>query len=155
MERIFPVERKVAKVVRPVLGRITTMPLPEDSLLGSVESVYARLDGVRDLLSDGEVTSVRLVVNPEKMVVAEARRTYTYLSLFGYHVDAVVVNRLLPDEVTDPWFDRWKRLQAAHLADIRSGFGNAPILLVPLFDVEVMGDTALDRLGEAVYGPGV
>src|SRR2546430_291159 len=68
----------------------------------------ARLDGVRALLTDGRSASVRLVVNPERMVIAEARRTYTYLSLFGYRVDAVIANRLLPDEVTDPWFDAWK-----------------------------------------------
>ena len=83
---------------------------------------YDRLDGVRELLTDGRRASVRLVVNPERMVIAEARRTYTYLSLFGYHVDAVVANRLLPDEVSDPWFARWKAAHAEHLATIEEGF---------------------------------
>ncbi|WP_108668150.1 ArsA family ATPase [Euzebya rosea] len=152
MERIFPIERKVARVVRPVLGQMTSMPLPEDHLHGSIETLYRNLEDVRDLLADTERTSVRLVTNPEKMVVAEARRTYTYLSLFGYHVDAVVVNKMIPDEVTDPWFDQWKQRQAEHLASIEEGFGEVPILTAPLFDDEMVGIDALGRFARAVYG---
>ena len=152
LERIFPVERKVARVVRPMLGRLTTMPLPQDQLFGAVDSLYRNLEGVRDILRDAQRSSVRLVVNAEKMVIAEARRTYTYLNLFGYHVDAVVVNRLIPDEVTDPWFERWKALQAEHLATVAQGFAGVPLLRAPLFDEEVVGLDALGRLGDAVYG---
>jgi arsenite-transporting ATPase len=152
LERVFPVERKVARVVRPVLGRMTTMPLPADRILGAVELLYRNLAHVRTILGDPATTSVRLVVNAEKMVVAEAQRTHTYLCLFGYAVDAVVVNRLLPDAVTDPWFDRWKALQAAHLATIRDGFAGVPVLTAPLFDTELVGVTELARLGDAVYG---
>ena len=151
LERIFPVERKVAKVVRPVLGRLTTMPLPQDKLFGAVDELYRNLEDVRDILRDVSRTSVRLVVNAEKMVIAEARRTYTYLNLFGYHVDAVVVNRLLPDEVTDPWFERWKALQAEHVATVEEGFAGVPMLRAPLFDEEVVGLDALERLAAAVY----
>ena len=152
LERIFPVERKVAKVVRPVLGRLTSMPMPQDQLFGAIDSLYRNLEGVRDILRDVSQSSVRLVVNAEKMVIAEARRTYTYLNLFGYHVDAVVVNRLLPDAVTDPWFDRWKALQAEHMATVEEGFADLPILRAPLFDEEVVGLDALDRLAGAIYG---
>ena len=151
LERIFPVERKVAKVVRPMLGRITSMPLPQDQLFGAVDTLYRNLEGVRDILRDRERTSVRLVVNAEKMVIEEARRTYTYLNLFGYSVDAVVVNRLLPDAVTDPWFDRWKALQAEHLATVEQGFAGVPMLTAPLFDEEVVGQSALEALAEAIY----
>ena len=151
LERIFPVERKVAKVVRPVLGRVTSMPLPQDRLFGSIDTLYRNLEGVRDILRDVSRTSVRLVVNAEKMVIAEARRTYTYLNLFGYTVDAVVVNRLLPDAVTDPWFARWKSVQAEHLATVEQGFAGLPLLRAPLFDDEVVGLAALERLGTAVY----
>lgn len=152
IERIFPVERKVARMVRPVLGRMTTMPLPDDGMFASVDRLYRNLEAVRDILHDPAVTTVRLVVNPEKMVVAEARRTYTYLSLFGYAVDAVILNRLIPDEVTDPWFDRWKVIQAEHLRTVHEGFGGVPVLTAPLFDEELVGEVALKRLGEAVYG---
>ncbi|HVM21448.1 MAG TPA: ArsA family ATPase [Egibacteraceae bacterium] len=152
LERIFPVERKVARVVRPVLGRMTTMPLPQDRLFGAVDALYRNLEAVREILRDQTRTSVRLVVNAEKMVIAEARRTYTYLNLFGYHVDAVVINRLLPDAVTDPWFERWKALQSEHVATVEAGFAGVPVLRAPLFDEELVGTDALERLGAAVYG---
>ena len=97
MDRVLPAQRNVTRAIRPLLARVVNMPLAGDEVFDAVRDFYARLDGVRELLTDGAVTSARLVVNPERMVVAEARRTYTYLSLFGYHVDAVVANRLLPD----------------------------------------------------------
>src|SRR5256885_325460 len=80
------------------------------------------LDGVRDLLTDGDVTSARLVVNPERLVIAEARRTYTYLSMFGYHVDAVIANRVLPADVDHPWFAQWRATQASYLDVIAEAF---------------------------------
>ena len=152
IERVFPVERKVARMVRPVLGRVTTMPLPADDVLGAVERLYESLEGVRGALTDAGRASVRLVTMPERMVIAESRRSYTALNLFGYHVDAVVVNRLLPDAVTDPWFGRWKELQAEHLATIEAAFTGVPILRAPLFDEEVTGREALERLAASVYG---
>src|SRR5690606_27929506 len=112
MERVFPMGRRVNRVVSPLVARVTTLPVAGDEVFGATERFYQRLAGVRDLLTDGRRTSVRLVVNPERVVVAEARRTHTYLSLFGYHVDAVVANRMLPDDVADPWFARWKAAQA-------------------------------------------
>ena len=151
LERAFGVERAFARVVRPVLGRATTMPLPDDALIGSVERLYRTLAGVRDVLLDGHTTSVRLVCNAERVVVAETRRTHTALALFGYHVDAVVVNRLLPEEVTDPWFARWRALQAAQLDEVRRGFAGTPVLTAPLLDEELVGLPALARLGAAVY----
>ncbi len=105
MDRVFPVGRRLNRLVGPVLSRVSDLPVADDAVFGAGQRFYARLDGVREVLSDPATTSIRLVVNPEKMVIAEARRTYTYLSLFGYRVDAVVANRLIPDAVTDPWFD--------------------------------------------------
>ncbi|CAN5726184.1 ArsA family ATPase [soil metagenome] len=151
MERIFPVERKIARVVRPMLGQMTSMPLPDDGLHGSVERLYRNLEQVRDLLGDGQTTSVRLVTNPERMVMAEARRTYTYLSLFGYHVDAVVVNRMIPDEVRDPWFDQWKARQAEHMDHLAESFGDLPVLTAPLLDDEVVGVDRLATLAAQLY----
>jgi anion-transporting ArsA/GET3 family ATPase len=90
MERVFPVERTLTRVVRPVLRRVTSLPVAGEEVFEAVRRFYDRLEGVRSLLTDADMTSVRLVVNPERMVIAEARRTATYLSLFGYHVDAVL-----------------------------------------------------------------
>ncbi len=150
-ERVFPIGRKVNKVVGPILSRVSNLPIADDAVFGSGQRFFEQLDGVREILSDPDTTSIRLVVNPEKMVVAEARRTYTYLSLFGYRIDAVVVNRVLPDTVQDPWFDRWKELQAEHLSSIRVDFDPLPILEVPLSDQEIVGIERLRTMGDVLY----
>lgn len=152
MERVFPLGRRVNRLVGPVLSKVSSLPVADDAVFGAGRRFYERLDGVQEILGDPEVTSIRLVVNPEKMVIAEARRTYTYLSLFGYRVDAVVVNRLLPDVVADPWFARWKELQAEHLGEIEAGFAPVPILRAALSDHEMVGIDRLRALGDEIYG---
>ena len=152
MERVFPVGRTLNRVVSPLMSRVTTLPVAGDDVWAATERFHQRLAGVRELLTDGRRASVRLVVNPERMVIAEARRTHTYLSLFGYHVDAVVANRLLPDEVSDPWFDRWKAAHAEHLAEIEEGFAPVPVLRVPLQPCEQVGFDALRAFGVQLYG---
>ncbi len=151
MDRVFPTSRKLNKVVSPLLGRVAGLPVPGDEVFGSASRFYDRLDGVRELLTDTSRTSVRLVVNPERLVVAEARRTYTYLSLFGYRVDAVVANRLLPDAITDPWFQEWKARHAEHLTAIEDGFAPLPILRAELASDELIGVDALRAFGALLY----
>jgi arsenite-transporting ATPase len=152
IERIFPVERRVVRAVRPLVTKITSLPIADDRFFASVERLHRNLDSVRRILTDDEVSSVRLVVNPEKMVIAEARRTYTYLSLFGYRVDAVIVNRIIPDTVTDPYFGKWKEIQAEHLASVSDSFEPVPILTARLFDREMVGIELLEAMGDEVYG---
>ncbi len=152
IERIFPVERRVVRAVRPLVTRMTSLPIMGDQFFGAVERLHGNLDAVRQILNDERMSSVRLVVNPEKMVIAEARRTYTYLGLFGYRVDAVIVNRILPEDVTDPYFGKWKDIQAEHLQTVRDSFSPVPILTARLFDREMVGLDLLDAMGEEVYG---
>jgi arsenite-transporting ATPase len=152
IERIWPVERKVVKAVRPIVSRMTTLPIAGDHVFAAVERLHANLDAVKGILTDENVSSVRLVVNPEKMVISEARRTYTYLGLFGYRVDAVVVNRVLPPEITDPYFGKWKDIQAEHLATVHESFEPVPILKARLFDREMVGIPLLVEMGDEVYG---
>jgi arsenite-transporting ATPase len=152
MERLFPVGRSVNKVLAPVLSRVTSLPVAGDDVFAATSAFYERLDGVREILTDPARTSVRLVVNPERIVIAEARRTYTYLSLFGYRVDAVIANRLLPDAVADPWFERWKELHVEHLQTIHDSFAPLPVLTVELAQEELVGIDALRGFGARVYG---
>ena len=111
LERVFPTHRRVAKVTRPILRRATSMPLAEDGLFDSFSRFAAGLDGVRELLADRSITTVRLVTTPEQVVVAETRRTYAYLALFGYAVDALIVNRLVDETHSGPFFDEWRARQ--------------------------------------------
>ena len=152
MERLFPVGRRVNKVIGPVLSRVTSLPMADDNVFAATSDFYDRLDGVREILIDPTRTSVRLVVNPERIVIAEARRTYTYLSLFGYRVDAVVANRLLPDAVADPWFERWKELHVEHLKTIEDSFAPLPVLTVELAPEELVGVDALRGFADRIYG---
>ena len=152
MERLFPMSRRVNKVVSPLLGQVTGMPTPGDDVFAAIERFYERLDGVKELLTDRTVTSARLVVNPERVVVAEARRTFTYLSLFGYSVDAVIANRLLPDAVSDPWFETWKQHHLDHLATIEEGFAPVPVLRAELAPHELVGVDRLREFAGALYG---
>ena len=152
IERIFPVERKVVKTLRPIVSKMTSLPIAGDQVFAAVERLHRNLDAVKMILTNEDVSSVRLVVNPEKMVIAEARRTYTYLGLFGYRVDAVVVNRIIPPDVTDPYFGKWKDIQAEHLATVHESFEPVPILEARLFDREMVGVALLLEMGEEVYG---
>jgi arsenite-transporting ATPase len=151
MERLFPVGRRVNRMVAPVLSRMTSLPVADDSVFAATQRFYDRLDGVREILTDPTRTTVRLVVNPERIVIAEARRTYTYLALFGYQVDAVIANRVLPDDVTDPFLTRWRDLHAEHLATIADSFAPLPILPVPWQPDEPVGLDPLRRIATALY----
>jgi len=152
MERVFPMSRSVTRLMRPLASRMTSMPIPDDGVFSSSVAFYERLGAVRGLLTDAATASVRLVVNPERLVVAEARRTATYLSLYGYRVDAVIANRLLPDGLVDPWFAAWKESHAEHLRSICEGFAPIPVLRVDLTAAEPVGVEALGELGAALYG---
>jgi len=152
IERIFPVERRIVRTVRPLVSRVTTLPIAGERVFDAIERLHRNLDAVKRILTDEKISSVRLVVNPEKMVIAEARRTYTYLGLFGYRVDSVIVNRVLPSEVTDPYFGKWKDIQAEHLAAVHESFAPVPILQARLFDREMVGMPLLAEMGQEVYG---
>jgi len=131
---------------------VTSLPIAGDEVFDATRRFYDRLDGVREILTEGDQASVRLVVNPERMVIAEARRLSTYLSLFGYRVDAVIANRLLPDAITDPWFKAWKDTHAEHLTAIEEGFAPLPVLRAELAPEELVGVERLRSFADLLYG---
>ena len=152
VEKIFPIQRKVAGIARPFLRRSNSLPpIPEENFFNAAQRFYDAIIGVEDILTDRDNASVRLVMNAEKMVVAEARRAYTYLNLYDYGVDAIVVNRLLPDEIQDPYFEGWRESQEKHLGTIEESFSPIPLLKARLFDREMFGLEALAALSEDVF----
>lgn len=152
IEKIFPIQRRAAKLVRPFANRARSLPpFPADSVFAAGQRFYESIAGVEEVLTDRKNASVRLVMNAEKMVIAEARRAYTYLNLYDYGVDAVVVNRLLPDSVRDPYFARWHEAQARHMGTIEESFSPIPILTARLFDREMFGLEALGELADDVF----
>lgn len=152
VDRVVPIQRRATGALRPVLQAVTSLPVADDTVFAAATRFLDQLDGVRELLTDGDQSTVRLVVNPERIVIAEARRTATYLNLFGYHLDAVVANRLLPDEVSDPWFEQWKASHTDHLKTIEADFAPLPILRAELANAELVGVGGLRTFAAALYG---
>jgi arsenite/tail-anchored protein-transporting ATPase len=151
MERVFPMDRQVVRSLRPVLGRVAGLPMPRDGVLEALGRLHGELAEVRAVLDDPG-TSVRLVLTPEAVVVAEARRTLTSLSLFGHRVDAVVANRIFPAGTgTDPWLAGWVRAQEATLADVTASFAPLPVLRASYRPAEPVGAEALATFAEEMY----
>ena len=151
VDRLLPVERRVVGALRPVLNRMTGMPMPSGPVFDALERFHVKLAEVREILVAPEC-SVRLVLTPESVVVAEARRTLTSLSLYGYRVDAVLANRVFPAEGADDWRGGWVRAQAARLAEIEDSFAPLPIYRAPYQPGEPVGTDALAGLAGRIYG---
>ena len=152
LSRIFPWERKLMKVARPLLQPRIGIPLPSDEVFESIRELLTDLEGIKKIVADPKVCTVRLVLNLEKMVVKEAQRAYTYLSLYDYLTDLVVVNRVLPPEVTDGYFATWRRSQEKYDQMVEASFSPIPILHSRLFDHEIIGRDSLSEFALALYG---
>lgn len=151
LEKIFPTERKLIKLVRPVAKIVKDIELPSDDVLDSIERLARGLEDMQRLVLDPEITSVRIVLNPEKMVLAEAKRSFTYLNLFGFNTDAVIVNRVLPDEAEEGFFAHWRDIQKKYEEEIVLNFQPLPILKAPMMQKEVIGLPILKELADIVY----
>ena len=154
MKHIFPWQRGIVKVVRPLANRVSPVELPGEKYFDNLQSLANRVDGVAELLENPKITSVRLVTNAEKMVVRETQRAFVYFSLHGLTVDQVLVNRILPETVTDPYFVDWRLNQTKMLKEIDDYFSPVPVRRVPLFMREVLGVPGLEELATALYMPG-
>ncbi len=154
MKHVFPFQRTLIKAVRPIANRVSPVELPTDSYFANVKDLFDKLEGIGDLLEDPRSTSVRLVTNPEKMVLRETQRAFVYFSLHGLTVDWIIANRVLPDEVNDSYFAEWRRSQQEALAEMDAYFAPVKVKRVRLFDQEVLGRKRLELLAEALYAPG-
>jgi len=151
MKHIFPFQRGLLKAVRPIANRVAPFELPSDNYFANVQDLFGKLDGIDELLEDPRTTSVRLVTNPERMVLRETQRAFVYFSLHGLAVDGVIVNRVLPEEVTDAYFQEWRHSQARILEEIEAYFAPVAVRRVPLFTHEVLGNERLEELSRALY----
>ncbi|MGB7759303.1 MAG: ArsA family ATPase [Bryobacteraceae bacterium] len=154
MKHIFPFQRGIIRAVRPIANRVSPVELPTEGYFSNIQQLFAKLDGVAELLEDPATTSVRLVTNPERMVLRETQRAFVYFSLHGLTVDSVIVNRVLPDAVTDAWFQEWRASQARVLEEIDAYFAPVAVKRVPLFTHEVLGRERLEELARALYAEG-
>ncbi|HTS62844.1 MAG TPA: TRC40/GET3/ArsA family transport-energizing ATPase [Candidatus Acidoferrales bacterium] len=154
MKHIFPFQRGILKAVRPIANRVSPVELPTDNYFANIQDLFGRLDGIGELLEDPQITSVRLVTNPERMVLRETQRAFVYFSLHGLAVDGVIVNRVLPERVTDEYFQEWRASQVRILDEIETYFAPVPVKRVPLFTHEVLGRERLEELARSLYRQG-
>jgi arsenite-transporting ATPase len=151
MKHIFPFQRNLLKAVRPIANRVAPFELPTDSYFINIRELFEKLDGIDEIMGDPQITSVRLVTNPEKMVLRETQRAFVYFSLHGLTVDSIIVNRVLPAEVRDVWFNDWHMSQENVLREIEEYFAPVPVKRVPLFSHEVLGTHRLRELAALLY----
>jgi arsenite-transporting ATPase len=151
LEKVFPFRSGLLAAARPLAKTVLDVPLPGEAVFAEAERLATNLVAMNAILRDRTLTSVRLVVNPDRMVVREAMRTFTYLNLYGYLTDAVIVNRVLPDAAADGYFADWHANQQEQLELIRSGFEPLPLLLAPHFPREVIGAEMLDQLADELF----
>jgi arsenite/tail-anchored protein-transporting ATPase len=151
IEKVFPLERQILAAARPLARSLLDIQLPSSAVFADLQRLSQNLIAMNEILRDRERCTVRLVMNPDKMVIGEAMRTFTYLNLYGYLTDAVLVNRIFPAEVGD-YFAGWRQVQEEHLDLVRSAFAGVPVLCAPYFDQEVLGPEMLDRLAGALFG---
>jgi len=151
LKHIFPIQRTAAKAVRPVASRILPFPFPEDNIFEALKKLTLQLAEMKEILEDSQKTSIRLIINPEKMVIKEAQRAYTFFNLFGFSVDLIIVNRVLPQEIEDPYFAQWKAIQEDYLNLIEECFSPLPLFSLQLFSQEIVGISLLEKIGREVY----
>ncbi|MGI8803639.1 MAG: ArsA family ATPase [Solirubrobacteraceae bacterium] len=150
LEKIFPAQNQLLAAARPFARAVLDISLPGPDVLEDVNRLVGNLIAMNLILRDHERVSIRLVTNPDRMVTDESRRTFTYLNLYGFLTDAVIVNRIFPSTV-GPYFDAWRERQQEQLADVEAAFSPVPVLRAPYFETEVQGPEMLDRLGEALF----
>ena len=154
LDKVFPFERQIMAAARPIVRSVLDVPMPGAGVIEDVRGLVGNLIDMNEILRDRERATIRLVMNPDKMVIGEAMRTFTYLNLYGYLTDAVVVNRVFPDAVEGTYFGAWRERQREHLELVHSAFAPVPVLLARYFEAEVAGPVMLDRLADELYSDG-
>lgn len=152
MKKIFKLERTIAKYVGPVAKRFTDVPLPDDDYFKALENLFERLRGVDQILTNPKITTVRLITNPEKVVLKETQRAFMYFCLYKMHIDAIIMNRILPEQLSESYFKNWMNSQRQHYKTAENIFSPVPILPVNLSRGEILGYPKLKHLAQQLYG---
>ncbi len=152
MKKIFKLERTLARYVGPVAKRFTDVPLPDDDYFKALEELFGRLKGVDQILTNPKITTVRLITNPEKVVIKETQRAFMYFCLYKMSIDAIIMNRIFPQQITESYFKSWIKDQQQHREAAEHIFNPVPILSVDLFQGEILGYPKLKRLAQQLYG---
>lgn len=151
IDKLLPIKRKAIKVAGPTVEKITKIPMPKDSLFDEVETLSDNLRKLKELMNNKEVVSIRIVTTPEKIVIKEAKRNFSFLHLYDYNVDAIIVNKVYPMESLSGYFQKWIKNQAEALTDIKESFAGIPVFQLELLKQELRTLERLQAVGSALY----
>ena len=151
MEKIFPIKKKGVKFARPIVEPVLNIPMPDESIFDDIEKLYEKIDELHKLILNKDKVSVRIVITPEKIVVKEAKRSFSYLHLFDYNVDSIIINKIFPKESIGGYFNKWEQLQKESIKDIEESFKGIPIFKMELLKSEITGYEILKNVGKRLY----
>ncbi len=151
MEKLFPIKRKGAKLVRPIVQATVKIPVPSDETFDDIEKLYQKIDQLHQLLQNKEIVSIRIVTTPEKIVIREAKRSFSYLHLFDYNVDGVIINRIFSEASLSGYFEKWAEIQKDSIQDIADSFKGIPIFKLELLSHELRKLEVLREIGSRLY----
>lgn len=146
MEKFFPIEKIAVRLLRPVSQKLFQIELPDKNAMNDIERLYVQLLELQELLKNKDISSIRLVTLPEKMVVEETKRNYMYLNLFNFNVDGIFINRVLPEDESLPFFDEWLLTQGEYMQELETVFSEMPLYKIKWYDTEIKGQKALERI---------
>ena len=152
IEKLLPSKRKMTKIAKPVVEKIMKIPMPEDELFDEVDALYNKLEKLQELMQNKEIVSLRIVTTPEKIVIKEAMRSFSFLHLYDYNVDGVVVNKIFPKDSMKSYFSKWCTLQEEGIKQIQTAFSELPIFYLPLKKSELRGNEMLVETGKELFG---
>ena len=152
MKKLFKLERNLARIVRPIANKVTSVPIPGDLYFQSIQNLYKKLRGIEEIMKGYHTTSVRLITNPEKIVMKETQRSFMYFCLYGMHVDSIFINRIMPDDGFSRYFKTWREVQSRYIDSMEDYFSPIAIKKINLQSHEVVGINDLERFGKEIYG---
>ena len=151
MRKVLPIKRKGVKVAGPAVEKIMKIPMPKDSVFDDLEYVMEKMGRLQQLMLNKDVLSVRIVTTPERIVIKEAKRNFTYMHLYNYNVDAILVNKIYPENAMEGYFSKWMEKQQEGLTEIKESFSEIPIFQFMLQKSELCGRKALEKAAEELW----
>ena len=151
MDKFFPIGKIAMRILSPFSKKLFQVQLPDGKAMSDIEKLYVKLIELQELLKNKEVSSVRLVTIPEKMVIEETKRNYMYMNLYNYNVDGIFVNRILPTQIDNPFFKEWIQIQKEYLEEIKTSFDRIPIYYIPWYDTDLLGIDSVNRICEDAF----
>lgn len=151
IEKFLPAKRKLTKVAKPVVEKTMKIPMPEDQFFDEIDGLARKVEELQELMQNKEIVSLRIVTTPEKIVVREAQRSFSYLHLYDYNVDAIVINKVFPMQSMKGYFSKWQQIQQEGIRQVEEGFKGIPIFKQELQTTELRDYEMLEEVGEKLF----